>query len=157
MLCWLFIRKRFYHCTILVWFFIILSFYQVHQVLKFCNIAKASQNCIWIHVYFNFCNVQVSFSLIKFFINTKRFKKLLYCNMENINSILNRRKIYCYIIEEIIGLKLPDYQFMKYINNFENFSVVTQHSTNISITLCPLYLHIYIKIWNKIHIICSSR
>lgn len=99
----------------------------------------------------------IFFSLIKFFINTKRFKKLLYCNMENINSILNRRKIYCYIIEEIIGLKLPDYQFMKYINNFENFSVVTQHSTNISITLCPLYLHIYIKIWNKIHIIFSSR
>lgn len=36
--------------------------------------------------------------------------------MENLNSILNRREIYCYIIEEIIGLKLPDYQFMKYIN-----------------------------------------
>lgn len=63
-----------------------------------------------------FCNVQVSFSLIKFFVNTKRFKKLLYCSMENLNSILNRREIYCYIIEEIIGLKLPDYQFMKYIN-----------------------------------------
>lgn len=36
--------------------------------------------------------------------------------MENLNSILNRREIYCYIIEEIIGLKLLDYQFMKYIN-----------------------------------------
>lgn len=62
--------------------------------------------------------------------------------MENLNSILNRREIYCYIIEEIIGLKLPDYQFMKYINIS---SVVTQHSTNISITLCPLHLHIYKK------------
>lgn len=93
-------------------FFIILSFYQVHQVLKFCYISKASQNFIFCY----FCNVQVSLSLIKFFVNTKRFKKLLYCNMENLNSILNRREIYCYIIEEIIGLKLPDYQFMKYIN-----------------------------------------
>lgn len=94
-------------------FFIILSFYQVHQVLKFCYISKASQNFIFV-IFVTYS--QVSFSLIKFFVNTKRFKKLLYCNMENLNSILNRREIYCYIIEEIIGLKLPDYQFMKYIN-----------------------------------------
>lgn len=135
-------------------FFIILSFYQVHQVLKFCYISKASQNFIFCY----FCNVQVSLSLIKFFVNTKRFKKLLYCNMENLNSILNRKEIYCYIIEEIIGLKLPDYQFMKYINILR-IPLLWLSIQQIFQLLYVPYICISIKkkIRYKIHITCRSR
>lgn len=78
--------------------------------------------------------------------------------MENLNSILNRREIYCYIIEEIIGLKLPDYQFMKYINILR-IPLLWLSIQQIFQLLYVPYICISIKKKEryKIHITCRSR
>lgn len=49
-------------------------------------------------------------------------------NMEKNHLILNGMNFNSNIIEEFIGLKLPDYQFMKYIKSFVDSKDVTQHT-----------------------------
>lgn len=60
-------------------------------------------------------------------------------NMEENHLILNGMHFNSNIIEEFIGLKLPDYQFMKYIKSFVDSKDVTQHTCSVVYFISPTF------------------